>query len=335
MKRLTCLELCAGAGGQAIGLERAGFEPVALVEIDRHACETLRRNRPQWRVTETDLRKFGAHEFHGTDLVCAGVPCPPFSIASKQLGESDERNLFPDALRIVSEVQPRAVLFENVPGLAKPVFRDVLGRILGRLTELGYVPEARVLNASDYGTPQLRPRLVIAAMRPGVFAHFRWPKPSGPAATAGDALREMMKSNGWQGADEWAEQAASVAPTLVGGSKKHGGADLGPTRARMAWARLGVDGRGLADEAPPRGYSGIPRLTVTMAARLQGFPEDWVFSGGKTAAYRQIGNAFPPQVSCAVGTQIAEALRLHDAGARPADRPTIPRTAVQEVLSLG
>ena len=103
-------------------------------------------------------------------------------------------------------------------------------------------------------------------------------------------------------------RASEIAPTLVGGSKKHGGPDLGPTRAKKAWATLGVDGMGIADDAPTPEFFGMPRLTVRMAARIQGFPDDWQFAGGKTAAYRQIGNAFPPPVAHAVATQVRRCL---------------------------
>jgi DNA (cytosine-5)-methyltransferase 1 len=117
-----------------------------------------------------------------------------------------------------------------------------------------------------------------------------------------------MKRNGWEGADTWAAGAQQIAPTLVGGSKKHGGPDLGPTRARQAWAALGVDGKTIANEPPASGYTGLPRLTVEMAGLIQGFPRSWRFVGGKTAAYRQVGNAFPPPVARAVGEAIARAL---------------------------
>jgi DNA (cytosine-5)-methyltransferase 1 len=117
-----------------------------------------------------------------------------------------------------------------------------------------------------------------------------------------------MVSNGWKGAKAWKKGASEIAPTLVGGSKKHGGPDLGPTRAKMAWAALGVDGMGIADDAPAPGFVGTPRLTVRMAARIQGFPDDWQFAGGKTAAYRQVGNAFPPPVACAVASEVRRCL---------------------------
>jgi DNA (cytosine-5)-methyltransferase 1 len=117
MKNLTTLELCAGAGGQALGLEQVGVEHVVLVEWDRHACNTLRLNRPRWNVIQADIREFDATPYQGVDIVSGGLPCPPFSVAGKQLGEKDDRNLFPAAVRIISEVKPRAVMIENVRGI--------------------------------------------------------------------------------------------------------------------------------------------------------------------------------------------------------------------------
>lgn len=114
--QFTSLEICAGAGGQALGLEKAGFEPVALVEIDKHPCNTLRENRPNWNVFECDIKEFDATPYKGVDLLAGGVPCPPFSKAGKQLGENDERDLFPQALRLVEECQPKVVMLENVRG---------------------------------------------------------------------------------------------------------------------------------------------------------------------------------------------------------------------------
>ena len=124
----------------------------------------------------------------------------------------------------------------------------------------------------------------------------------------GDVLCDLMAAGGWQGVDQWRKRACAIAPTLVGGSKKHGGPDLGPTRARKAWAQLGVDGKGLADAPPGPTFVGMPRLTVRMTARIQGFPDDWQIAGRKTSAYRQVGNAFPAPVARAVGQQIATAI---------------------------
>ena len=308
MKAISVLELCAGAGGQAIGFEQAGFEHAGLVELDEHACKTLRFNRPEWNVIEENLNYFDAKPFRGrVDVVAAGLPCPPFSKAGKQLGDLDERNLFPAALRIIAEVQPRAVIIENVRGILDAVFEDYRTFISGQLSD--YWTDWRLLNASDYGVSQLRPRVNFVAIRKGLEHGFSWPVPAqAKAPTVGELLYHLMASNGWKGAKAWRLGASEIAPTLVGGSKKHGGPDLGPTRAKRAWAVLGVDGMGIANEAPKPDFVGMPRLTVKMAAKVQGFPDDWQFAGGKTAAYRQVGNAFPPPVAKAVAIKVRQCL---------------------------
>jgi DNA (cytosine-5)-methyltransferase 1 len=303
------LEMCAGAGGQGLGLEMADFDHRALVEIESAACATLRLNRPDWSVVEGDLRQFSGVPFKGIDLLAGGVPCPPFSKAGKQLGAGDERDLFPEAIRLVDECRPLAVMLENVRGLLDGVFADYRAWVETQLKKLGYVPGWKLLNASDFGVSQLRPRVVFVGIRQDLSEGFSWPEPQAESPlTVGALLHDLMAANGWRGADFWREQANAIAPTLVGGSKKHGGPDLGPTRAKRAWAALGVDGMGLWDEAPPPGFSGMPRLTPRMTARIQGFPDQWQFFGRKTAAYRQIGNAFPPPVAAAVGRQIHAAL---------------------------
>jgi DNA (cytosine-5)-methyltransferase 1 len=307
MRKLSVLELCAGAGGQALGFEQAGFSHSALVELDEHACKTLRFNRPKWDVRREDLRYFSATEFKGIDVVAAGLPCPPFSKAGKQLGSADERNLFPAALRIIGEVQPRAVVIENVRGILDAVFEDYRGYIATSLPD--YWTGWHLLNASDYGVPQLRPRVNFVAIRKGLEHGFEWPSPRCvEPPTVGETLYDLMCERGWRGAKAWKKHASEIAPTLVGGSKKHGGPDLGPTRARKAWAVLGVNGSTLAEHAPERDFIGMPRLTVRMAARIQGFPDDWHFVGGKTATYRQVGNAFPPPVACSVATAVKRCL---------------------------
>jgi DNA (cytosine-5)-methyltransferase 1 len=311
------LELCAGAGGQALGLERAGFEHAGLVEIDKHACNTLRLNRPSWTVHEDDLNQFDARLYRGVDLLAGGFPCPPFSIAGKQLGANDERDLFPAGLRIIEEVRPKAVMIENVRGILAPDFSDYRLHIDGRLQKLGYVTAWKLLNAADFGVSQLRPRVVIVALKSQYSGEFTWPESRSKAPTVGCLLHDLMAERGWRGADDWRAAADTIAPTVVGGSKKHGGPDLGPTRAKRAWAALGVDGMGIANEAPEQDFEGMPRLTVRMVARVQGFPDQWGIWGKKTAAYRQVGNAFPPPVARAVAAAIAKAI----APSRPKARP--------------
>jgi len=338
---LDAVEICAGAGGQALGLERAGFEHVLAVELDAAACATLRANRPGWKVAEgdvADLALWRPRDYQGVALLAGGVPCPPFTVAGRQLGADDERDLFAWAVELCGVVRPRALLLENVRGLSTARFSGYRQHVLDRLRELGYVPGWRLLHASEFGVPQLRPRFVLVALRPEDAAWFRWPAPSaGPVLTVGQALGDLMAAGGWPGAAAWARRADRIAPTIVGGSKKHGGGDLGPTRAKRAWAELGVDGLGIADAAPGPDADPalLPRLTCEMVARLQGWRDewDWRFSGRKTARYRQIGNAFPPPVAEAVGTAIRRAFEHVGVPGFDADEAHVHDTVLQVLRS--
>ncbi|MEU9206909.1 DNA (cytosine-5-)-methyltransferase [Streptomyces sp. NPDC048415] len=331
--KYTSVEICAGAGGQAVGLHNAGFKHAALIEIDKDACETLRTNtdgNPEWdgcKVIEADLREFDPTDLGlkrgELDLLAGGVPCPPFSAAGKQLGREDERDLFPTMLDLADYLDPKAVMIENVRGLLDPKFAEYRQEIIKRLESMDYeVCYWDILEAKNYGVPQLRPRAILVAMKPEYARYFEHRKPAeSKQVSVGEALEDSMRARydalaGDPRAEKafknWYEKALEgVAPTVVGGSKKHGGADLGPTRAKRAWADLGVCGLGVANEPhemkdaerdlfAPAG----PKLTVPQAALIQGFDEDWKFSGRKTAAYRQVGNAFPPPVAKAVGEQI-------------------------------
>ncbi|MFJ8250145.1 DNA cytosine methyltransferase [Streptomyces sp. NPDC094466] len=392
---LTSIEICAGAGGQAIGLHQAGFKHLALVEIDKYAVKTLEWNvehRQNWSweqrfcdVISDDVNNFRPipSEMHpksglnkpvkflgrqlrrgDLDLLAGGVPCPPFSHAGKQLGKDDERDLFPRMLELVDELHPKAVMIENVRGIKDAKFVDYRTYIEARLAGgrakrpetgleedfvgMGYeICEWEVLEASDFGVPQLRPRAVLVAIRADVLGNikFVWPTPAGGVYSVFDALKMSMKERykpyismggeiGEIASDclnRWVREASKaalekkdggIAPTLVGGSKKHGGADLGPSRAKAAWKTLGVSGMGVAnnheqgEKKKSQGRDlfgpGGPMLTVEQAAIIQGFPEEWEFTGGKTAQYRQIGNAFPPPVAAAVGKAIADVLRAAD-----------------------
>jgi DNA (cytosine-5)-methyltransferase 1 len=334
---MNTIEMCAGAGGQALGLHNAGFHHTVLVEIDGYACRTLRMNNEAlnlgWgKIIEGDLKEFCAKEaeqYRGkVTLVAGGVPCPPFSKAGKQLGKDDERDLFPTALDIVRRVRPKAVLLENVAGLMDPVFAEYRNHIKAELRSMGYECDWKLLNASNFGVPQLRPRFILVALERDIFEYFTWPEPVGSRPpTVGEALYDLVAANGWKGAAAWRDSANAIAPTLVGGSKKHGGPDLGPARAKAAWKKLGVNAHRLAnhDEVPGSDFTGavmrngrtragfenMPHLNVRMAARIQGFPDSWEFVGTKTHAYRQVGNAFPPPVAQAVGERIALALRTY------------------------
>ncbi len=309
MKPLSCIEICAGAGGQALGLERAGFQHVALIEYEEEYCAVLKKNRPLWNVICKDVREFDGREYCNIDLLAGGVPCPPFSVASKQLGQKDERDLFPEAIQLVQEIRPRAVMLENVKGFLDEKFTLYREKILADIRELGYKVSIKLLHSSDFGVPQLRPRVVIIAIRNDQSRNFMYPiGNSKNTPTVGKVLQPLMKANGWKQVNVWAKQANKIAPTIVGGSKKHGGPDLGPVRARKAWTLLGIDGSGVADKAPEKDFVGMPKLTKEMLALIQGFPIEWKFGEKKTAACRMIGNAFPPPVAEQIGLEIKRCL---------------------------
>jgi DNA (cytosine-5)-methyltransferase 1 len=328
MHDLKVVEICAGAGGQSLGLHRAGFAHDLALELDESAAKTLRHNLGRVQGSHPDVRVgdvanpdlWAPEDYEGVDLLAGGVPCPPFSIAGKQLGSADERDLFAWAVELTGRIRPRALMLENVRGLSTPRFSGYRQAVADRLSELGYWSEWRLLHASDYGVPQLRPRFVLVAMAEENARHFAWPEPTATGVTVGQELRGLMAKGGWRYADKWADAANKIAPTIVGGSKKHGGADLGPTRAKRAWADLMVDGKGIADAPPtrldPSFRTKPPRLTNDMVARLQGWGKpgyEWEFLGRKTSVYRQIGNAFPPPVAEALGRSIADALHQRSA----------------------
>ena len=224
-KQLRVVEICAGAGGQALGLEQAGFEHELAVELDPTACETLRRNRPGWKVAPpgdvADLNIWDPADYQGVDLLAGGVPCPPFTVAGQQLGATDTRDLFAWAVKLCNVVEPRALLLENVRGLSMNRFTAYRQAVLDELYSMGYVADWKLLQASDYGVSQLRPRFVLVAMRSEDFAYFEWPAPwlSTPP-TVGELLYDLIAARGWRGAEAWRGMANRIAPTIVGGSQE-------------------------------------------------------------------------------------------------------------------
>ena len=322
---LISAELCVGAGGAALGLEAAGFEHAALVEIDADACATLKLNRPGWPVHRADITADDARlTGPPADLLSGGLPCTPHSRAGGQLGEGDERHLWHAATRLISQGRPRAVMLETADAVMSSLFDIERAGTTGRLREDGYFVRWEVIDCCWYGVSQRRKRAVLIAFRELDAARaFRWPAPDPVApATVGEALFDRMSAEGWRGAEAWRDKAAGLAPTIVGGSQKHGGADLGPAGSKRAWARLGVDGSGLASDIPDAdgrferssegkfAYVGAdgPMITVGMGALLQGFPASWGFAGGKTSRWRQVGNAFPPPAARALGLSVRAAL---------------------------
>lgn len=302
---MKLIELCSGGGGQALGLEKAGFEHHGLIEIEKDAALTILNNRPHWPVYNEDLRNFDFSVFRNIDVVCGGIPCQPFSIAGSQLGKNDERDLFPVAILAVEKLKPKFFFFENVRGLATGVFENYRNHIIQSFIALGYFVEYKVIEASDYGVPQLRPRFILVGRRDKRI-NFPWPKAMKSKKTVSGTISDLLSEKGWLMLKDWERKADRIAPTIVGGSKRHGGPDLGPTRARRQWAEMGIDGIGIADEAPEKNFEGNPKLTNRMVARIQGFPDNWKFCGKKTSTYRQIGNAFPPPVAKAIGKAVFE-----------------------------
>ncbi|MEV5576624.1 DNA (cytosine-5-)-methyltransferase [Spirillospora sp. NPDC052269] len=338
MSSFKVVEICAGAGGQTLGLERAGFRHRLAVELDQNAARTLRHNlvhvlnykekeaEDTVRVGDVaDPTVWNPDEYHGVDLLAGGVPCPPFSIAGKQLGANDERDLFAWAVELCGRMKPKALLLENVKGLSGNRFTAYRQHIIDQLQEYGYIAKWELFQADQFGVSQLRPRFVLVALQPEYAEYFEWPTPlTERPPTVGELLRDLMAQGNWseEQLDRWVKQANGIAPTIVGGSKKHGGADLGPSRAKAAWEAMGVDGKGVADDPPGPANPRVkgekhPMLTVEMVARIQGWHgkefADWEFLGGKTSRYRQIGNAFPPPVAKAIGEKIREALEKEGA----------------------
>ncbi|MFD7444626.1 DNA cytosine methyltransferase [Streptomyces sp. NPDC059909] len=318
--RLSTLELCAGAGGLTLGLDHAGFDPIALLDSKPDACATLRANRPDWSVLEQDLVQFLPSdrpdlfpEATSLDVLVAGLPRLPSAASIMRKNADEEHYLLKATIWLAQATAPRAVLIENIPGLAQAdEYAPARHWVEENLGEVGYRVSWGVLNASDFGVPQHRPHGFLVALPDLEFSRFEWPEPSDRSAPdVGTTLYASMASKGWPGAAAWARRASEPAPTIVGGSDKRGGPDLGPTGSKRAWERLGVNGGGIADDVPSATdpVDLLPKLTVQQVARLQGFPPDWTLYGRKTSSYRQIGNACPPPVASAIGTAIAAALR--------------------------
>ena len=210
-------------------------------------------------------------------------------------GAADERDLFPAMLRTVSACSPKAVLLENVKGFTFHRFRPYLKWAVEEFEELGYDVHWCVESALNYGVPQKRERFILVALRYPYPGMFEWPTYEESRPTVGETLKDLMAANGWPHVEAWAACANGPAMTLSGGSARGGGARLSHTTGVAKWrAALCVDSAGVADSAPGLEFEGVPKLTLRMAARLQGFPDSWEFMGRKTSVYRQIANAFPP-----------------------------------------
>ncbi|MGW4049225.1 DNA cytosine methyltransferase [Streptomyces sp. NPDC004779] len=318
---LRFVDICSGAGGLASGLESAGFTPALLLDHKPQACETLLSNRPHWNVVCEDLIDFlpdDHPESLDVDLLSAGLPRVKAS-AARGADDTGSLRLLEATVYLLHAVRPRALLMENLPALVDSAeYAGIRSFIQKELTHLGYRFRWFVLNAADHGVPQERRSGILVALQEPWFDAFAPPDPTvAEHVPVGRALLSSMKARGWSDAAAWAAQALAVAPTLVGGSENRGGADLGPSGTKRAWARMGVNAGSLADEVPGPEYTWprstdpalMVKLTVDQAALLQSFPPEWRIAGRKTARYRQIGHATPPPVGAALGRALATALR--------------------------
>ncbi|MFB7714421.1 DUF6339 family protein [Streptomyces sp. NPDC056105] len=312
---LTSFEVCSGSGAQALGLEQAGFRPVLLVDRKAHACWTIEINRPEWKVVCGDLLHFDPAdhpEVQSVDLFSAGLPRIKSAATTKRHDDEEERAVLRQAVALVQQILPRAVLLENLSELVEgDDFTNERAWMEAELRDSGYRVFWKVLDAADFGVPQHRRSGFLVALQEPYADRFVWPSRTVlRVPTVGETLGPSMAAGGWPGADRWVHGAWRPAPALVGGSDRRGGADLGPTGSKKAWLQLGVNGNSLADHLPDPDSSLTepPKLTVAQTAMLQSIPSTWQIAGGKTAAYRQIGNALPPPLARAVGAAIAVSL---------------------------
>ncbi|TBD63426.1 DNA (cytosine-5-)-methyltransferase [Rhizobium ruizarguesonis] len=322
--RPRVLELCAGAGGLALGLERAGFEHVALIEFNKHAAATLRKNRPDWNVVEEDVRKVDFTEYHNrVDLLAGGLPCTPFSTMGEKKGKRDKNDLLMEGVRAVRELEPKAFLFENVEGLLHARHADYVAELLRKLSKAGYQTQIHRINARDYGVAQDRSRIMIVGFRKNLTGAFRMP-PKFPemAKNMGDVLKDLMSENGWSGVDDWVRMMRE-RPEFDRSGKQIGIGALSDTiRGYQGSAHAGEARRALKngvsyappakaaptnEEASTEGF--VPGLTNRMRARIQGFPDEWQFIGGLGPVADQIGNAVPPKMAQALGLALYSALK--------------------------
>lgn len=328
------IELFAGAGGLAIGLENAGFESVLLNEVDKHACKTLRFNRPNWNVVEGDVTNVKFNKYRNQiDLLSGGFPCQAFSYAGNKLGFEDTRGtLFFEFARAVKETNPKVIVAENVRGLLNHEKGRTLSTIKDVIDELGYdLVEPRVLKAVFYKVPQKRERLFLIGIRKdlSVSAKFNWPSPYSRIMTLKDALKkgelydtDVPASEGQKYPKRKAEILSLVPP---GGYWRDLPEDiqkeymmksyyLGGGKTGMA-RRLSMDEPSLtltcapAQKQTERCHPVETRpLTVREYARIQTFPDSWKFSGSISSKYKQIGNAVPVNLAHAVGRSIVDLL---------------------------
>jgi DNA (cytosine-5)-methyltransferase 1 len=328
----TVLELFAGAGGLAVGMEQAGLKCVALNEVDKWACQTLRKNRPHWKVLEGDIKSYDFSEYHNKiDVVTGGFPCQAFSYAGKKLGLADARGtLFYEFARAVTEVNPPICIGENVRGLLSHDNGNTLQGMMSILDEIGYnVVPLQVLKAIHYKVPQKRERLILVGIRKDIAIKYNYPEPHKKIYNLQDALKkgelfdtDVPHSAGAKYPESkkkvldlvppkgyWRDLPLDIQKEFMGGSFHLDGGKTGIAR------RIGWDEPSLtltcspAQKQTERCHPDETRpFTVREYARIQTFPDDWVFEGSIAQQYKQIGNAVPVNLGKEVGYSIVKFL---------------------------
>lgn len=332
----TVLELFAGAGGLAIGLEKSGIKCMALNEIDNWACKTLKTNRPNWNVLEGDIKNFSFKKYHNkVDIVTGGFPCQAFSYAGKKLGLQDARGtLFYEFARVVDEVKPAICIGENVRGLLSHDKGKTLDGMISILDEIGYkvVTPVKILKAIHYNVPQKRERLILVGIRKDIDIEYSYPKPYDKIYTLSDALKkgdlyssDVPSSEGSKYPKSkkdilekvppkgyWRDLPIDIQKSYMGGSYYLGGGKTGMAR------RIGWDEPCLtltcspAQKQTERCHPDETRpFTVREYARIQTFPDEWVFKGSISQQYKQIGNAVPVNLAKELGYSIVSFLNSY------------------------
>lgn len=317
-KKYTAIELFAGCGGLALGLENAGIKCQLLVEIDKHAAQTLRINRPKWNVIEDDIANVSFSDIQA-DIVAGGFPCQAFSYAGKRMGFEDTRGtLFFEFARTIKEVNPKVVLGENVKGLERHDGGRTLATMLAVLDELGYYATYKILRAQYLDVPQKRERLVIFGVRKDLKRPIAYPREKNYTVGIGEALRDVPESDGQKYTASkkkimqlvpeggyWRDLPDDLQKAYMGASYYLGGGKTGMAR-RLSWDEPSLTLTcNPAQKQTERCHPSETRpLQVREYARIQSFPDDWVFSGSVSAQYKQIGNAVPVNLGYHIGRAI-------------------------------
>lgn len=321
------IELFGGAGGLCLGLELAGIKHSLVVEIDHDACETLRKNRPDWNVVEDDIHNVDFTKYHDEiAFISGGAPCQAFSYAGKRLGFGDTRGtLFAEFARCVKEVNPVMFLFENVRGVINHDNGRTFSTITHTFKDLGYDLQYKILNACYYGVGQKRERLIMIGIRHDMAEkiHFEYPEPNPEWTTLRQALKDCPKSEGQTfsrkkyevmklvpAGGSWADLPDDVARAYMGKSYFSGGGRRGMAR-RIAWDEPCLTlTTSPSQKQTERCHPEETRpFTVREYARIQSFPDYWQFSGSIRSQYKQIGNAVPVELARRVGVEIVKALK--------------------------